>query len=87
MYNDLTNRFVQEASLNSVNPVEVPRGKNTYAITIKTLDRGYVVSVGCRDFAFTSRDEMMGMINEYLSDPEGIEKLFYENKLFANKEK
>jgi hypothetical protein len=87
MYNDLTNRFVQEASLNPVDHVEAPRGVNTYTITIKTLDRGYVVSVGCKDFSFTSRHEMMVMINVYLSDPQGIEKLFYENKLFANKEK
>jgi hypothetical protein len=38
-----------------------------FPITIKFLNRGCVVSVGCKEIAFTNINEAMAEINEYVT--------------------
>ena len=45
-------------------------------------DRGLLVKVGCKVFAFSSFAEAQPYIIRYYSDPEGTEKLYNEGKLF-----
>ena len=66
--------------------VDIPSSsKYPYTVNIRTLDRGYLVEVGCKSFAFTSREELLDLLGKYLNDSQEIEKSFFSNKLFLNK--
>jgi hypothetical protein len=46
-----------------------------YPVTIRFLSIGCVIEVGCRSVPFSSSDEAMKQLNEYVSDPhKAIEK-------------
>lgn len=62
--------------------VEVDSYFQPHSIEIKILNRGYLVGVGCKTFAFTDRDEMMKHIYAYLTNPKEVTELFNNNKLF-----
>lgn len=56
--------------------------KNGRAATIKPMNNGFVLEVGCQSFVFESFTNMMEILDRYYKDPSGIEKLFNEGKLF-----
>jgi hypothetical protein len=43
-----------------------------YEIQINFLDRGCVVRVGCKSFAFESVEKAMAEVMEYVKDPIGV---------------
>lgn len=51
-------------------------------ITIRQVDRGYFVEVGCQTFAITNKSELIALFIEYVNDPIGTEKKHAEDKLF-----
>lgn len=55
-----------------------------YAISIKFLDRGVMVTVGCKEIAFESVENFMQSFNTYVDNPgdsqESWEKFFYEQE-------
>lgn len=51
-------------------------------INISPLPHGYLVRVGCQQFAFEDHTKMMKYINKYLNNPAEIEAKFYAGKLF-----
>lgn len=44
--------------------------------------RGFIVKVGCKQFAFETKDSMIARITQYLSDPQATEKAYNEGTLF-----
>ena len=52
------------------------------SMEIKPVNNGYIVQVGCQTVVFESLTDMLNVINSYYKDPEGVEKLFHEGKLF-----
>lgn len=51
-------------------------------IKIKPLDRGYVVYVGCKSFAFESLDAAMETVKQYIDNPFAVIKHYgFENYL------
>ena len=55
-----------------------------YPISIKFLDRGVMVTVGCKEIAFESVENFMQSFNIYMNTPgdaqESWEKFFYEQE-------
>ena len=55
-----------------------------YHISIKFLDRGVMVTVGCKEIAFESVEAFMKSFNTYMDNPgsaqEGWEKFFHEQE-------
>jgi hypothetical protein len=51
-------------------------------IRIDQLDAGYVVWVGCKQFAFSTRDEMVSKLLEYIDEPFQTEEKWDQGKLF-----
>jgi hypothetical protein len=51
-----------------------------YEINIRFLNLGCIVSVGCKNIAFTSIEEAMQEVNEYVANPRLLEQKY--NKLF-----
>jgi hypothetical protein len=51
-------------------------------LTIKHLHHGYIVEVDCHRFAFETVDRMMKYVGEYLKDPSGTEKKWWNKELF-----
>ena len=41
----------------------------TYPINIEPLDRGYVVRIGCSSFAFSTKEELITKLTEYINNP------------------
>ena len=47
-------------------------------IKIQQLDKGYLVTVGCKQLAVESRHDIIIHLSQYLDDPEGMEKQYRE---------
>jgi hypothetical protein len=62
--------------MNDQEKVEYPRSKNEilrdYEITIKFLNRGCVIGVGCKEIAFEDVDNAMNELMEYIKNPLNI---------------
>ncbi len=62
--------------MNDQEKVEYPRSKNEilrdYEITIKFLNRGCVIRVGCKEIAFEDVDNAMNELMEYIKNPLNI---------------
>ena len=50
----------------------------SYDITMKFMDQGMLISVGCKSFAFSTREEGLTKLNEYLNDPEKVREQWFE---------
>ena len=52
-----------------------------YPVEIKPADNaGYIVKVGCQTLVFTDVRELVGHLEEYLTDPEGTIKTHEEER-------
>jgi hypothetical protein len=51
-----------------------------YEINIRFLSLGCIVSIGCKNVAFSSIEEAMQEVNAYVADPRSIEEKY--NRLF-----
>jgi hypothetical protein len=51
-----------------------------YEINIRFLSLGCIVSIGCKNVAFSSIEEAMQEVNEYVANPRLLEQKY--NKLF-----
>lgn len=43
---------------------------------------GYIVTIGCQTAGFTTKEDLLKAITEYVNDPEATEKKYYNNRLF-----
>jgi len=43
-----------------------------------TINKGFIVSVGCATLAFENQKTMMNALEDFLSNPEGMEKRYNE---------
>lgn len=57
----------------------VYQGEN-YGIQIETLEFGYVLSVGCKRFAFETKERLLANLTEYLADPAKAQQKWWETK-------
>lgn len=65
-------------------PADLNSGLAPYEVTIRQVNNGFIVNVGCQTFAFESIDKISGYMKEYFTKPsETIEK-HYAGKLFGN---
>lgn len=63
-------------------PMPVSQTLAPYEVTIKQVNNGFIVNVGCQTFVFESIDKISGYMKEYFTKPsETIEK-HYAGKLF-----
>ena len=53
-----------------------------HRVTISPLDRGCVVEVGCKSFAFETMDAAIFYVSKYLKDPKGTVDKFWRDTLF-----
>jgi hypothetical protein len=49
---------------------------------IEELSRGFVVRVGCQAFAFSTKDELLDRLFEYIRDPDKTEAKWNNGNLF-----
>lgn len=49
---------------------------------IEQLDRGYVVNVGCHTFAFSTKEELLAKLTEYINEPARTERKWFDDNLF-----
>ena len=70
---DLGSPLNQEALIDRVSKTSEKRGIQStlkdYEVRIRFLAIGMVISVGCKDVAFTSVEEGMAALNAYVADP------------------
>lgn len=50
-------------------------------INIQPMDFGFIVRIGCQSFAIESIDKLISNLNEYLKDPQKIEKAWFSGNL------
>lgn len=51
-------------------------------ISIRQVNYGYIVNVGCHTFAIESVSKLSEMLNAYLLQPNATEKQWYDGTLF-----
>lgn len=56
-------------------------------LTIKQLDHGYVVEVGCKSFAVPSKEELCKYLIRYINNPVAMEKEYWEGEIFKKEAK
>jgi hypothetical protein len=49
-------------------------------INIKQLSLGYIVQVGCQEFAIETSEKLLVGLATYLKDPQGTEKAWFDGK-------
>jgi hypothetical protein len=67
-----------ELRCESITPIEIEMTQNEalrqHTIVIEFLHRGCIVRVGCKSIAFESNNEAIRKIQQYASDPIGMQK-------------
>lgn len=63
---------VPEPTLHKYNPPTSQQLLSEYEIRIRFLAKGCVVSVGCKELAFSTVDEAMASIRSYVDDPKNV---------------
>lgn len=51
------------------------------SISIRQLNHGYVVEVGCQTLAIESSSKLISLFAEYVTNPNATEQLYREGKL------
>ena len=74
---------IESNSLVDGRPVQ-ENNNDAYPINVRTLSRGYIVEVGCKSFAITSKIELLELFNKYINNPQETINLYHSNKLFIN---
>lgn len=49
------------------------------SLTIHPILNGYLVQAGCQQVAFTSREQLISSLRDYLNDPKNTEERFLRN--------
>jgi len=70
------NEPVPEPMLTKPKPPTIQQLLGEYEIRIRFLAKGCVVSVGCKEVAFSTIEEAMEAIHSYVTDPEGEGKFW-----------
>lgn len=52
-------------------------------VLIRPVLNGYIVTVGCARVVFTSTQDLVSAVHEYLDDPEGVEDKWGDDSLNA----
>lgn len=70
----------KESKVVEIRQVEIEMTQNQalrqHHIVIEFLHRGCIVRVGCKSIAFESNNEAIRKIQQYASDPIGMEKIW-----------
>jgi len=72
----LVNRGLTRVDLNT------PSKNRIKDTRIEELSRGFVVRVGCQAFAFSTKDELLDRLFEYIRDPDKTEAKWNNGNLF-----
>lgn len=48
--------------------------------SIKKLNYGYIVTVGCHRFAIEDKKKLIKVVSEYIDDPDKVEKSWWNTK-------
>lgn len=48
--------------------------------SVKGLNYGYIVNVGCHSFAIETKERLANVLADYILDPDKMERIWWENK-------
>lgn len=74
------NIALNQALQPATNGIDAP--ERIYSISIRQIDHGYIVEVGCKTFAIENAQNLADMVSAYLVNPKESFTKFYEGKLF-----
>ena len=66
----------------SNDPQAIPERKKPYNVNIRPLNYGFVVSIGCQEFAVEDSKKMLETIGKYLENPDEMQKKWMEKREF-----
>lgn len=59
---------------------EIPEKMRTF--TVKALDRGFTVKVGCKKFSIGDKNELIALLTDYINDHKAVEEAYHKGELF-----
>ncbi len=63
-------------------PAPEPAPDRIYSTSIRQVDHGYLVEVGCKTFAIENSTKLISLLSAYLLQPGATQKLYEQGKLF-----
>ncbi len=54
------------------------------SISIRELDKGFLVNVGCQEIAISSKKDLLKYLKQYILHPQETETKYYNNTLFKD---
>lgn len=69
-----------ETSLASIERSTLSPKHKPKDILIRSLHHGYIITVGCQEFAIESETKLVLKLSEYLKDPQKIEQAWADGK-------
>jgi len=57
-------------------------GVEMRGFSVEPLNHGFVVRVGCQQFAIEKKEDLVSKLTEYITNPAATEKKWFEGKLF-----
>ena len=71
--------LVEPNQNNEVPCVTELRGPNKMRpVTVEELTTGFIVGVGCRRFAVSTKEELISKLVDYIKQPDETEKRYYD---------
>jgi len=65
----------------TISGVDAPKSNNMIRdIKIEQLDFGYIVSVGCKRFAISTKEDLLARLYNYINDPANTEEQYLNNR-------
>lgn len=52
-------------------------------LSIREVNRGFIVQAGCHTFAISTAKELTQLVTEYINDPSGTEKRWFDGTLMT----
>ena len=59
-------------------PIETKGTNKIRPITVEELTTGFIVGVGCRRFAVSTKEELISKLVDYIKQPDETEKRYYD---------
>lgn len=77
---------MSEITANSTAPIQeqlqAKNGGRIRTVTLRQMDYGYVVEIGCKAFAIENTENLITNLARYINSPDTTEEEYYNGTLF-----
>lgn len=76
---DLSGSAIERTPIQTLPPQDSERYRGIF---IRPLSKGFIVAVGCQEFAINTVENLVEYLNQYYKDPKSTEDKYFAGNLF-----